>query len=231
MIQRFSLPDTLAPKLQRIELIKDDFFKMLLESNDLVGEHISICLEPDKNIDLVKAYEDNIRFIQSNRKHYDDCYYNTDFLIMTHDAFEPADSLSNSYGLYKRLYKEFNHYLISANADKPSKSMDEPMFRFYLFAELFFNITFVDPRTKYEFHDGLNTMDYLGKYHEELMFKNVMVGDCQSAASIASQSKDTYSVTYEMPDDSSDKDTIKAKSMSEGHLIKLFIIEPQYWMN
>ena len=74
-------------------------------------------------------------------------------------------------------------------------------------------------------------MDYLGKYHEELMFKNVMVGDCQIAASFASQSKDTYSVTYEMPDDSSDKDTIKAKNMSEGHLIKLFIIEPQYWMN
>ena len=43
--------------------------------------------------------------------------------------------------------------------------------------------------------------------------------------------KDAYSVTYEMPDDSTAKDTIKAKNMREGHPTKLSTMERQYWMN
>ena len=43
--------------------------------------------------------------------------------------------------------------------------------------------------------------------------------------------KDTYSVVYEMPDNSASKDTIKAKNMREGHPTKLSTLERQYWLS
>ena len=42
--------------------------------------------------------------------------------------------------------------------------------------------------------------------------------------------RDTYSITYEMPDNSIVKDTIKAKNMREGHPTKLSTMERQYWI-
>lgn len=43
--------------------------------------------------------------------------------------------------------------------------------------------------------------------------------------------RDTYSITYEMPDDSLVKDTIKSKNMREGHPTKLSTMERQYWIS
>ena len=43
--------------------------------------------------------------------------------------------------------------------------------------------------------------------------------------------RDIYSITYEMPDNSTVKDTIKAKNMREGHPTKLSTMERQYWLN
>ena len=42
--------------------------------------------------------------------------------------------------------------------------------------------------------------------------------------------RDTYSITYEMPDNSVVKDTIKAKNMRESHPTKLSTMERQYWI-
>ncbi|KAK8887134.1 hypothetical protein M9Y10_038172 [Tritrichomonas musculus] len=52
--------------------------------------------------------------------------------------------------------------------------------------------------------------------------------------------RDIYSITYEMPNphngvckanNSTVKDTIKAKNMREGHPTKLSTMERQYWLN
>ena len=43
--------------------------------------------------------------------------------------------------------------------------------------------------------------------------------------------RDTYSVTYEMPDNSTVKDTIPSKNTREGHPTKLSTMERQYWLN
>lgn len=45
------------------------------------------------------------------------------------------------------------------------------------------------------------------------------------------KNKDTYSITYEMPDNSNVKDIIKAKNMKESVPTKLSTMERQYWIN
>ena len=55
-------------------------------------------------------------------------------------------------------------------------------------------------------------------------------GKCSIVKDILSfnSKKDTYSITLEMPDNSTFKDTIKTKNMSERHTTKLSIMESQY---
>lgn len=187
MILRFSLPDTFIPKSQRLEQIKDNYDEMLSSSNDLIGERISFWLEPDKDIDLIKAFENDyecIGFVQPNQVHFEGNTFTTDFLIMTHRAIN-TNYHSHVYQLYVNLYKEYHNHLTGSSPDEP---VDYNDYRFYLFTELFFNITYIETDKGIIHGDGLNTMDYLCKYHRELTFKNVMLGDCQVAASFASQS-------------------------------------------
>lgn len=69
--------------------------------------------------------------------------------------------------------------------------------------------------------------------HNVPLATSIKDGKCGIVKEIHSynKKKDTYLITYEMPDNSLVKDTIKYKNMCESHPTKLSSMECQYWIN
>ena len=185
----YSVPSEIVPRLQQLEQIKDNYYAMLAESYNLIGERIPFYLEPN-DIDIIKSTRRGVTSIQfvspQNEQRKKDFYI--DFLITN---LNPHGK--DIHSTYKKLYE------YDENGDLKGKSKDPSMLRpddegfgnedspdlnrfdwFSYFTADFLNIGILRYR---------NSLKYIVRFHRQFKLENVMSDlECEVAASFAYQS-------------------------------------------
>ena len=182
----YDVPSDLVPKLQRLDQIKDNYYAMLSESFNLIGESISFYLEPG-DIDIVKSTANGFTSIQfiSPQNDEDKHDFFIDFMITTITARD-----RNMHSTFNKLYKPTGK---SKNPSYLLPSTDEND-EFYQSTSVNINkYDWFDAYTADFFNIGYqryrNTSDQVFTFHRQLKLMNVMSDlECEVAASFATQS-------------------------------------------
>ncbi|KAK8888261.1 hypothetical protein M9Y10_039326, partial [Tritrichomonas musculus] len=174
----YTVPSNLLPKLNQLDQIKDNYYAMLEESFDLIGEQIPFYLEPN-DVEIIKEIKKNdsyLKFVSPQNEKYNKQYY-IDFMITDLDNIT-----GDLHSVYKKIYRYEN---IENGIELSGKTLEDP--------EPLDRGEWFDPYTANFFNIGLsvykNDLNYVTKFHRILELKNVMTDlQCEVAASFATQS-------------------------------------------
>ena len=186
LISLYDVPSELLPKLQQLDQIKDNYYAMLSESYNLIGERITFYLEPG-DIDIVRSTTNGFTSLQfvSPQNDEDKHDFFIDFMITT---LAPHDR--DIHSTYNKLYSSTGKSktpLFLIPSKDPHDEFNSAASRninkydwFDAYTSDFFNIG-------YQLHR--NTFKYVFKFHRQIKLMNVMSDlECEVAASFATQS-------------------------------------------
>ena len=186
LISLYDVPSELLPKLQQLDQIKDNYYAMLSESYNLIGERITFYLEPG-DIDIVRSTTNGFTSLQfvSPQNDEDKHDFFIDFMITTL-ASHDRDIHSTYNKLYSSTGKSKTPLFLIPSKD-PHDEFNSAASRninkydwFDAYTSDFFNIG-------YQLHR--NIFKYVFKFHRQLKLMNVMSDlECEVAASFATQS-------------------------------------------
>lgn len=179
---QYSVPATLTPKLQQLDQIKDNYYAMLADSFNLIGEAIPFYLEPG-DIDIVKTIDNGLTSIQfvSPQNNEDRHDFFVDFMIAPlapHTRHQDAtfNKLYEPNGRSKNPSVLFPGDLNFDDDKSPDLNKHD---WFSLNTTDFFNIGY----RKYS-----NQVLYVLRFHRTLKLMNMMSDlECAVAASFANQ--------------------------------------------
>ena len=186
LISLYDVPSELLPKLQQLDQIKDNYYAMLSESYNLIGERITFYLEPG-DIDIVRSTTNGFTSLQfvSPQNDEDKHDFFIDFMITTL-ASHDRDIHSTYNKLYSSTGKSKTPLFLIPSKD-PHDEFNSAASRninkydwFDAYTSDFFNIG-------YQLHR--NIFKYVFKFHRQIKLMNVMSDlECEVAASFATQS-------------------------------------------
>lgn len=174
----FNNPNDLLPRLRQLDQIKDNYYAMISESFNLIGDAIQFCLEPG-DIDIVKSTAHGFTSLQffSPQNDADKHDFFIDFMIT---ALAPHDR--DIHSTYNKLYNVIGKSKDPSFPIPPDDDINDPLSTdinkydwFDPYSSDFFNVGYQRYR---------NTFDYVFKFHRQLKLMNVM---CEVAASFATQ--------------------------------------------